>query len=84
MSRSQRPLVRPASSSADDPAHGLHALDGARKILVIDLGARQLDVSLIEVDDGVFEVLATDVDMRLAGNEFDKRIVYVHAAVRHG
>jgi len=77
MSRLQRRLVRSSSSSTDDPAYGLHAIDGYRNVLVIDLGARQLDVSLIEVDDGVFQVLATAVDERLGGSKFDKRIVCV-------
>lgn len=44
-------------------------------ILVFDLGGGTFDVSLLDVGDGVFEVLATSGDTQLGGNDFDKRIV---------
>ncbi|WRX21617.1 Heat shock protein 70 family - like 9 [Theobroma cacao] len=44
-------------------------------ILVFDLGGGTFDVSVLEVGDGVFEVLSTSGDTRLGGNDFDKRIV---------
>ena len=44
-------------------------------ILVFDLGGGTFDVSLLEVGDGVFEVLATSGDTRLGGDDFDQKIV---------
>ena len=46
-----------------------------RKILVFDLGGGTFDVSILEVGDGVFEVLATSGNNRLGGDDFDQRIV---------
>ncbi len=45
------------------------------KILVFDLGGGTFDVSVLEVGDGVFEVLATSGDTHLGGDDFDKKIV---------
>ena len=47
----------------------------AHKILVYDLGGGTFDVSLMEVGDGVFEVLATGGDTRLGGDDFDQRLI---------
>ena len=44
-------------------------------ILVFDLGGGTFDVSILEVGDGVFEVLSTSGDTHLGGDDFDKRIV---------
>merc|ERR1719316_1806309 len=44
-------------------------------IVVFDLGGGTFDVSILEVGDGVFEVLSTSGDTRLGGDDFDKRIV---------
>ena len=44
-------------------------------ILVFDLGGGTFDVSVLEVGDGVFEVLSTSGDTHLGGDDFDKRIV---------
>ncbi|HHV94166.1 MAG TPA: molecular chaperone DnaK [Firmicutes bacterium] len=46
-----------------------------QKILVFDLGGGTFDVSILEVGDGVFEVLATSGNNRLGGDDFDQRIV---------
>ncbi len=46
-----------------------------QKIMVFDLGGGTFDVSLLEIDDGVFEVLATNGDTRLGGDDFDERII---------
>ena len=46
----------------------------AQKILVYDLGGGTFDVSLIEIGDGVIEVLATSGDTRLGGDDFDARV----------
>ncbi|NLI19946.1 MAG: molecular chaperone DnaK [Clostridiales bacterium] len=49
--------------------------EGTQKILVYDLGGGTFDVSLLEIGDGVFEVLATNGNNRLGGNDFNDRIV---------
>ncbi len=46
-----------------------------QKILVFDLGGGTFDVSLLEISDGVFEVLATAGNNRLGGDDFDQRII---------
>ena len=55
-------------------AYGLDK-KGNETILVFDLGGGTFDVSLLEVGDGVFEVLSTNGDTHLGGDDFDKRIV---------
>ncbi len=51
-----------------------------QKIMVFDLGGGTFDVSLLEIDDGVFEVLATGGDTRLGGDDFDERVIEWMAA----
>ena len=46
-----------------------------QKIMVFDLGGGTFDVSVLEISDGVFEVLATNGDTRLGGDDFDQRII---------
>ena len=46
-----------------------------QKIMVFDLGGGTFDVSLLEISDGVFEVLATNGDTRLGGDDFDQRVI---------
>ena len=60
-------------------AYGLDKGD-AHKILVYDLGGGTFDVSLMEVGDGVFEVLATAGNNRLGGDDFDSRLIDYIAA----
>jgi len=55
-------------------AYGLDK-EGTQKILVYDLGGGTFDVSLLEIGDGVFEVLATNGNNRLGGDDFDDRII---------
>ncbi len=55
-------------------AYGLDKGD-AHKVLVYDLGGGTFDVSLMEVGDGVFEVLATAGNNRLGGDDFDNRLI---------
>ncbi len=55
-------------------AYGLDK-EEAHKILVYDLGGGTFDVSLMEIGDGVFEVLATAGNNRLGGDDFDNRII---------
>ncbi len=46
-----------------------------QKIMVYDLGGGTFDVSLLEISDGVFEVLATGGDTHLGGDDFDQRVI---------
>jgi molecular chaperone DnaK len=55
-------------------AYGLDK-EETHKILVYDLGGGTFDVSLLEIGDGVFEVLATNGDTHLGGDDFDSRII---------
>ncbi|KAK9760904.1 ATPase with role in protein import into the ER [Basidiobolus ranarum] len=56
-------------------AYGLDKSDEERHILVFDLGGGTFDVSLLSIEDGVFEVLATSGDTHLGGEDFDNRII---------
>ncbi len=60
-------------------AYGLDKED-SHKILVYDLGGGTFDVSLLEIGAGVFEVLATNGNTRLGGDDFDQRIIDYLAA----
>ena len=55
-------------------AYGLDK-DNNQRVLVFDLGGGTFDVSLLEIADGVFEVLATAGNNRLGGDDFDQRII---------
>ncbi len=54
--------------------------DESHKILVYDLGGGTFDVSILEIGDGVFEVLATNGNNRLGGDDFDERVMDYLAA----
>ncbi len=56
-------------------AYGMDKLDQEKKILVFDLGGGTFDVSILEIGDGTFEVLATAGNNRLGGDDFDNIIV---------
>ena len=56
-------------------AYGLDKMDSSEKIFVYDLGGGTFDVSILELGDGVFEVLATNGDTKLGGDDFDERIM---------
>lgn len=56
-------------------AYGLDKNEGEHKILVYDLGGGTFDVSILELGDGVFEVLSTSGDTKLGGDDFDQRIM---------
>ena len=55
-------------------AYGLDK-EGNQKILVYDLGGGTFDVSILDIGDGVFEVLSTNGNTRLGGDDFDQRII---------
>ena len=56
-------------------AYGLDKLDKDEKILVYDLGGGTFDVSILELGDGVFEVLSTNGDTHLGGDDFDNKVI---------
>ena len=56
-------------------AYGLEKTDVDQKVLVFDFGGGTFDVSILELGDGVFEVLATSGDNLLGGDDFDQAII---------
>ncbi|MGK4144389.1 molecular chaperone DnaK [Weissella paramesenteroides] len=68
----ERIVNEPTASSL---AYGLDKLDQDQKILVYDLGGGTFDVSVLELGDGVFEVLSTNGDTHLGGDDFDQKII---------
>ncbi|MBW1605497.1 molecular chaperone DnaK [Lactobacillus sp. Sy-1] len=56
-------------------AYGLNKKDNDQKVLVYDLGGGTFDVSVLELGDGVFQVLSTNGDTHLGGDDFDKKIM---------
>nr|ARN17957.1 Grp78 protein [Thysanoessa inermis] len=56
-------------------AYGIDKKDGEKNILVFDLGGGTFDVSLLTIDSGVFEVVATSGDTHLGGEDFDQRVM---------
>jgi endoplasmic reticulum chaperone BiP len=86
--KTQRQATKDAGSIAglnflriiDEPAaaaiaYGLNESDGERQTLVYDLGGGTLDVSLLSIDEGVIEKLATAGDTHLGGEDFDNRVI---------
>ena len=56
-------------------AYGLDQKGGEKNILIFDLGGGTFDVSLLSIEDGIFEVKATAGDTHLGGEDFDNRLV---------
>jgi len=56
-------------------AYGLDKKGGEKNILVFDLGGGTFDVSVLTIDNGVFEVISTNGDTHLGGEDFDQRIM---------
>ncbi|WP_334332923.1 MULTISPECIES: molecular chaperone DnaK [unclassified Companilactobacillus] len=68
----QRIVNEPTASAL---AYGLDNDKGDEKILVYDLGGGTFDVSILQLGDGVFEVLSTNGDTHLGGDDFDQKII---------
>lgn len=68
----QRIINEPTAASL---AYGLDKTDEQQKILVYDLGGGTFDVSILELGDGVFEVLATHGNNHLGGDDFDQVVM---------
>ena len=60
-------------------AYGLDKLGERSRIAVYDLGGGTFDLSILQLHDGVFEVLATHGDTRLGGDDLDTRLLQTHA-----
>nr|XP_004226462.1 endoplasmic reticulum chaperone BiP [Ciona intestinalis] len=56
-------------------AYGLDKKEGEKNILVFDLGGGTFDVSMLTIDNGVFEVISTNGDTHLGGEDFDQRVM---------
>jgi L1 cell adhesion molecule like protein len=56
-------------------AYGLNKSDGEKNVLIYDLGGGTFDVSLLTIEDGIFEVRATAGDTHLGGEDFDTNMV---------
>src|SRR4029453_432729 len=57
------------------PPHGLHNLESKSKIAVYDLGGGTFDISILELDNGVFQVLATSGNTHLGGDDVDEALI---------
>ncbi|WP_416354154.1 molecular chaperone DnaK [Agrilactobacillus fermenti] len=68
----ERIINEPTASAL---AYGLDKADSDEKILVYDLGGGTFDVSILELGDGVFQVLSTNGDTHLGGDDFDQKIM---------
>ena len=68
----ERIINEPTAASL---AYGLDKKDTDRKIVVFDFGGGTHDVSILELGDGVFEVLSTDGDTHLGGDDVDQKII---------
>jgi len=56
-------------------AYGLDKKGGENNILVFDLGGGTFGVSILTIDNGIFEVIAIDGDDHLGGEDFDQRVI---------
>ncbi|CBK20665.2 uncharacterized protein [Blastocystis hominis] len=68
----QRIINEPTAAAI---AYGLDKKDGEKNILVFDLGGGTFDVTVLTIDNGVFEVLATNGDTHLGGEDFDQVVM---------
>ena len=68
----QRIINEPTAAAL---AYGVDKDGAEQKVMVFDLGGGTFDVSILEISDGVFEVLATHGDNKLGGDDFDARVI---------
>jgi len=68
----QRIINEPTAAAI---AYGLDKKGGERNVLIFDLGGGTFDVSILTIEDGIFEVKATSGDTHLGGEDFDNRLV---------
>merc|ERR1712038_1667685 len=65
-------------------AYGMDKTGGESNVLVFDLGGGTFDVTLLTIDQGVFEVLATNGDTHLGGEDFDQRVMQFFIKMMNG
>jgi hypothetical protein len=79
-------LICCCCSSFTNRSYGLdkktQGATGEKNVLIFDLGGGTFDVSLLSIDDGIFEVKATAGDTHLGGEDFDNRLVNHFVQVR--
>jgi L1 cell adhesion molecule like protein len=68
-------ILRIIEPTAAAIAYGLDKVSGKRNVLIIDLGGGMFDVSLLTIEDGIFEVKATAGDTHLGGEDFNNRLI---------
>ena len=68
----QRIINEPTAAAI---AYGLDKKGGEKNILVFDLGGGTFDVSILTIDNGLFEVISTNGDTHLGGEDFDQRVM---------
>lgn len=68
----QRIINEPTAAAV---AYGIDKKEGDRKIIVYDLGGGTFDVSILDIGDGVIEVLSTSGNNHLGGDDFDQRLI---------
>uniref|UniRef100_A0A6A7GBK7 Heat shock protein 70 n=1 Tax=Hirondellea gigas TaxID=1518452 RepID=A0A6A7GBK7_9CRUS len=68
----QRIINEPTAAAI---AYGLDKRDGEKNVLIFDLGGGTFDVSILTIEDGIFEVKSTAGDTHLGGEDFDNRLV---------
>ena len=68
----QRIINKPTAAAI---AYGMDKTGGESNVLVFDLGGGTFDVTLLTIDSGVFEVLATNGDTHLGGEDFNQRVM---------
>jgi hypothetical protein len=78
------PLVLSSVPPPPPPPQASGASTHERNVLIFDLGGGTFDVSLLSIDDGIFEVKATAGDTHLGGEDFDNRLVNHFAQVGRG
>ena len=61
-------------ATAASIAYGSDKKQGEKNIIVFDLGGGTFDVSLLTIDNGVFEVVSTNGDTHFGGEDFDQRL----------
>ena len=69
------PTVATGSGATLCATYGLDKKEGEKNVLIFDLGGGTFDVSLLTIEDGIFEVKATAGDTHLGGEDFDNRMV---------